>query len=179
MTSATSAAAWDTGRGSARPPSASAGGVTTAAIVTAIVDPANAAASSATSTTAATGPSASVVSPALTTSATGAASRDTGRGIAPSPATRTRPFVTAAATSATGAVNPDTGPGIAPSPATRTRRVRERRPRGGSKPDEAAEGGAADADGDANMDASALDNDLDAYKAEGAAVETENVEMDA
>ena len=29
------------------------------------------------------------------------------------------------------------------------------------------------------MDASALDNDLDAYKAEGAAVETENVEMDA
>mgnify|MGYP002822140148 FL=1 len=28
---------------------------------------------------------------------------------------------------------------------------------------------AADADGDANMDASALDNDLDAYKAEGAA----------
>ena len=30
---------------------------------------------------------------------------------------------------------------------------------------------AADADGDANMDASALDNDLDAYKAEGAAAD--------
>lgn len=66
-----------------------------------------------------------------------------------------------------------------PQPRDENAPVRERRPRGGSKPDEAAEGGAADADGDANMDASALDNDLDAYKAEGAAVETENVEMDA
>ena len=66
-----------------------------------------------------------------------------------------------------------------PKPRDENAPVRERRPRGGSKPDEAAEGGAADADGDANMDASALDNDLDAYKAEGAAVETENVEMDA
>ena len=66
-----------------------------------------------------------------------------------------------------------------PQPRDENAPVRERRPRGNSKPDEAAEGGAADADGDANMDASALDNDLDAYKAEGAAVETENVEMDA
>ena len=66
-----------------------------------------------------------------------------------------------------------------PKPRDENAPVRERRPRGNSKPDEAAEGGAADADGDANMDASALDNDLDAYKAEGAAVETENVEMDA
>ena len=56
-----------------------------------------------------------------------------------------------------------------PQPRDENAPVRERRPRGGSKPDEAAEGGAADADGDANMDASALDNDLDAYKAEGAA----------